>query len=68
MSTTAEQARAYLRGAAFLNDLLASLENDPDARRKKATTLRESIVRDLPATASWWNVASRAEALVGLRR
>jgi predicted acylesterase/phospholipase RssA len=54
--------------AAFLDDLLASVGNEPDARRERARLLRERIVRELPPSASWFNAATRAEALFGLRR
>lgn len=55
--------------AAFLDDLLASNGFDADRRRASAAGMRERILRELPAdTASWWNIASRAEALLGLGR
>ena len=52
--------------AAFLEDLLASRGDDPDARRLVASSLRERIVADLLPSGSWWNAASRAEAHFGL--
>lgn len=60
--------------AAFMDDLLADLGDDADARRQRATALRERIVRDLPPAsevppgAAWFNTATRAEALFGLGR
>lgn len=55
--------------AAFLDDLLASLGDDPEIRRRRATAMRERIVKDLPAIPdNWFNAATRAEALFGLRR
>lgn len=54
--------------AAFVADLLAELGIDPAAHRQRAHALRERIVQDLPQTDKWWNMASRAEALFGLRR
>ena len=60
--------------AAFLDDMLADLGDDPDARRSRARELRERIVNELPSnetvpeSAKWFNAASRAEALLGLRR
>jgi predicted acylesterase/phospholipase RssA len=54
--------------AAFLDDLLACTGDQPEARREAARVLRERIVRDLEPRQSWWNVATRAEALFGLRR
>lgn len=54
--------------AAFLEDVLASLGNEPVARRARAAAIRERIVADLPQSETWWNRASRAEAYFGLRR
>jgi predicted acylesterase/phospholipase RssA len=54
--------------AAFLDDLLANLGSETAARQLRATAMRERIVSELPASGSWWNAASRAEALFGLRR
>ena len=53
--------------AAFLEDLLASRNDNPDARRLVADDLRERVAK-LPASGNWWNAASRAEALLGLGR
>ena len=69
--------------SAFVLDLLAYLESEfaPDsaeARRKKATALREEIVAQLPGLAAkdgnewlsqeWWYGATMAEAAFGLGR
>ncbi len=63
-----EDAYAHIN-AAFLEDLLASTGDDPGPRRARAKALRERIAEELPVLAdNWWNAASRAEALFGLRR
>lgn len=54
--------------AAFLDDLLADLGDDPAHRQQRAAALRQRIVDSLPARQDWFNIASRAEALFGLRR
>ena len=54
--------------AAFLDDLLAEVNDDAELRRERARALRLRIVDELPASAEWFNTASRAEALFGLRR
>lgn len=54
--------------AAFVEDLLAASGDNPQERRAHATQLRQRIVDELPPSADWWNVASRAEALLGLGR
>ena len=54
--------------AAFLNDLLAAAGDAAVARRQRAKDLRERIVKDLKVSTSWWNAATRAEALFGLGR
>lgn len=55
--------------AAFLDDLVAHQGAEPEMRRARATATRERILHELPADpTNWWNVASRAEALVGLGR
>ena len=55
--------------AAYLEELLASRGDDALVRRKRASEIRERIVAHIPATATdWWSAASRAEALLGLRR
>ena len=52
--------------AAFLEDLLAAAGDRPAERRERAKNLRERILRDLPVSATWFNAATRAEALFGL--
>jgi predicted acylesterase/phospholipase RssA len=52
--------------AAFLDDLLAAAGDRPDERRERARKLRQRIVDELPKTGTWWNAATRAEALFGL--
>src|SRR5262249_52013585 len=60
--------------AAFMQDLLAQIGDDPAVRRERAARLRERILKDLPALekvsadGAWFNTATRAEALFGLRR
>jgi predicted acylesterase/phospholipase RssA len=55
--------------AAFLDDLLAAHDVEPEARRARATELRERICTQLPSDkTNWWNVATRAEAFLGLGR
>jgi len=54
--------------AAFLEDMLAARGDDPAARRARAAAIRQRIVDELPRSGSWWNAASRAEALLGLGR
>ncbi len=54
--------------AAFVDDLLAAAGDRPDERRERARTLRQRIVDDLPASGTWRNAATRAEALFGLGR
>ncbi|AMY06926.1 Patatin-like phospholipase [Luteitalea pratensis] len=77
-----ESAKLYQRGAegelgddayphinaAFLEDVLAARGSNPVVRQARATALRERIVAELPVKGSWWNAATRAEALFGLRR
>lgn len=72
-------ARYYERGAAgplgddaycqinavFLDELLASLGDNPESRRQRAEGLRERILMELPELNSWWNAATRAEAHAG---
>ncbi|MDZ7597791.1 MAG: tetratricopeptide repeat-containing protein [Desulfobacterales bacterium] len=51
----------------FLEDPLAEAGDEPDERRRRASDLRERILRDLPVlTGNWFNAATRAEAYVGL--
>ncbi len=55
--------------AAFVQDLLADAGVEPDDNHTRARELRERIVNELvPKSDDWWNAASRAEALFGLRR
>jgi predicted acylesterase/phospholipase RssA len=54
--------------AAFLEDLLAAAGDRPAERRERARKLRERIQRDLPVSGTWFNAATRAEALFGLGR
>jgi hypothetical protein len=62
-----DDAYAHIN-AAFLDDLLAAAGNDPIKRRERAGDLRQRIVKDLPVRDTWWNAATRAEALFGLGR
>ena len=52
--------------AAFLEDLLAAAGDRPAERRERAKKLRERIQKDLPVSGTWFNAATRAEALFGL--
>ena len=52
--------------AAFLDDLLAAAGDRPDERRKRAKALRQRIIDELQVRETWWNAATRAEALFGL--
>lgn len=52
--------------AAFLEDLLAAAGDRPAERRERARKLRERIEKDLPVSGTWFNAATRAEALFGL--
>ena len=55
--------------AAFLDDLVAAHGVESAMRGARAAATRERILRDLPVDpTNWWNVASRAEALLGLGR
>ncbi len=63
-----EDAYAQIN-AAFLEELLADAGDRPDERRERARVLRQRIVDELPVLPdNWWNVATRAEALLGLGR
>jgi predicted acylesterase/phospholipase RssA len=68
-----DDAYAHIN-AAFMDDLLAQIGDDPAARRQRASSLRERILRDLPpvekvpAGSAWFNMATRAEALLAERR
>ena len=59
--------------AAFIDDLLAETGDEPVERRARAKSLRQKILADLrpansvPIPDQWFNIASRAEALFGLR-
>lgn len=52
--------------AAFIEDLLAAAGDRPAERRERAKKLRERIQKDLPVSGTWFNAATRAEALFGL--
>jgi len=52
--------------AAFLEDLLAAAGDRPAERLERAKNLRERILRDLPVSGTWFNAATRAEALFGI--
>jgi predicted acylesterase/phospholipase RssA len=61
--------------AAFMEDLLASVGDQPETRRTRATTRRMEILEKLtPADqiesddVAWFNTATRAEALFGLKK
>ena len=60
--------------AAFLEDLLAHGGDEPATRRARAFARRTSLLETLPAAdavppdMAWFNTASRAEAMFGLRR
>ena len=54
--------------AAFAEDLLAAAGDRPTERRVRASGLRERILKDLRRSDTWWNAATRAEALFGLKR
>jgi predicted acylesterase/phospholipase RssA len=55
--------------AAYCDELLASRGDDAIERRKRADGLRSRIVEHVSADETdWWRAASRAEALLGLRR
>jgi predicted acylesterase/phospholipase RssA len=54
--------------AAFLDSMLAHLGSNPVERTARATALRTRIVNELLPSGTWWNAASRAEALFGLQR
>jgi len=54
--------------AAFTDDLLAAAGDEPQEHRERATQIRTQLVEDLSPSGTWWNAATRAEALFGLRR
>lgn len=62
-----DDAYAHVNSA-FMEDLLAQIGDDRVTRLQRAKDLRERIVKELPASATWWNAATRAEALFGLGR
>ena len=62
-----DDAYPHINGA-FVDDLLAAAGDRPDERRERARALRQRIVNDLPVSGTWWNAATRAEALFGLGR
>jgi predicted acylesterase/phospholipase RssA len=62
-----DDAYAHIN-AAFLHDLLAHAGDEPDRHRDQAAALRKQIVEQLPVSDTWWNAATRAEALFGLGR
>jgi predicted acylesterase/phospholipase RssA len=68
-----DDAYAHIN-AAFVTDLLAHAGDEPTTRHARARALRELILERLPAVAAvppgsvWFNTATRAEALFGLRR
>lgn len=62
-----DDAYAHIN-AAFVDDLLAVVGDDPVARRERAATMRTRIVEELQVSGTWWNAATRAEALFGLGR
>ena len=54
--------------AAFMQDLLANVGDEPEENRRAAAALRQRIIDTLPASGTWWNTATRAEAFFGLGR
>jgi len=54
--------------AAFLDDMLAYLGNNPRVRQVRAREIRERIVANLETKEGFWNAATRAEACLGLGR
>jgi predicted acylesterase/phospholipase RssA len=62
-----DDAYAHIN-AAFMDDLLAQLGDEATARTQRAKEMRERILKDLPVSRTWWNVATRAEALFSLGR
>lgn len=54
--------------AAFLEDLLAAASDRPVDRHQPPDQLRNDILKKLPPSDEWFNVASRAEAHFGLRQ
>lgn len=62
-----DDAYAHIN-AAFVHDLLAQAGDEPDKHRAEAAALRKRIVETLKRSTTWWNAATRAEALFGLAR
>jgi predicted acylesterase/phospholipase RssA len=54
--------------AAFVEDLLAAVGDRPRERRARARELRERIMKELKPSGTWFNAATRAEALFGLKK
>jgi predicted acylesterase/phospholipase RssA len=60
--------------AAFMDDVLAGIGDQTEVRRARARSTRLRILDELPAPeavsadSAWFNTATRAEALFGLRR
>jgi predicted acylesterase/phospholipase RssA len=52
--------------AAFVNDLLAAMGNQPEKRKLYANQMRERILEGLAADGTWFNAATRSEAQFGL--
>jgi tetratricopeptide (TPR) repeat protein len=52
--------------AAFLEDVLAAAGDRTEERQQRARELRQRIIKELPLRPTWWNAATRAEALFGL--
>jgi predicted acylesterase/phospholipase RssA len=62
-----DDAYAHIN-AAFVHDLLAQAGDEPEKHRAEAAALRKTIVENLKPSTTWFNAASRAEALFGLAR
>lgn len=70
----AEDGYAHIN-AAFMQDLLGHASVAGAKAIEEARRIRETIIKDLPALVDvkdekkkWWNAATRAEALFGLKR
>lgn len=73
-SKIGEDGYAHIN-AAFMQDLLGHASMEGAKAIAQARQIRETILRDLPALdevrdeqKKWWNAATRAEALFGLKR
>lgn len=73
-SKIGEDGYAHIN-AAFMQDLLGHASMEGAKAVAEARQIRETILRDLPALdqvrdeqKKWWNAATRAEALFGLKR